>query len=252
VATPPDAMGDAVAIIPARLASERFPGKVLADDTGSPLVWHVVEQTRLASSVSRVVVATDSRRVLDAVESLGGEGVMTSADHPNGTSRLAEAARALDLAEQAIVVNVQGDEPEIDPNVIDACVGMLVSSGRDMSTVASPFAADEDPADPNIVKVVARADGRALYFTRALVPYARSGASAQPSKHIGIYAYRRAFLEIYAGLTPTPLEQTERLEQLRALEHGYEIVVATCVARHHGIDTQEQYAAFVARHRARA
>lgn len=243
-------MGDAVAIIPARLGSERFPAKVLADRTGHPLVWHVHEAARAASSIARVVVATDAPEVEHAVTALGGEAVMTRADHANGTSRLAEAAATLGLAEDAIVVNVQGDEPELAPAVIDRAVDALATGGCDMATVASPFASNEDPADPNIVKVVVRRDGRALYFSRARIPYVRGEATAPPLKHIGLYVYRRRFLERYASLPPTPLETAERLEQLRALEHGHDIAVAVCEAHHHGIDTPEQYDAFVRRWRA--
>lgn len=234
-----------IAIIPARLASERFPRKVLADATGKPMICHVVDAARRASSIDRVVVATDAQDVADVVIADGAEGVLTG-EHPNGTSRLAEAARHLGLDDDEIIVNVQGDEPEIDPGVIDACVATLESSEAEMATVASPFADDEDPADPNIVKVVCRADGRALYFSRARIPHERSPAPAL--KHVGLYAYRRRFLDVYAALAPTPLEQAERLEQLRALEHGHDIAVAIHATHHHGIDTPEQYEAFVARY----
>lgn len=200
--------------------------------------------------VDRVVVATDASEVAAAVRAFGGEVVLTSEDHPNGTSRLAEASAALGLSPQDIVVNVQGDEPEIEADVIDAAVEALRASGSSVATVASPFAPGEHPGDPNIVKAVVGRSGRALYFTRALAPYPRDGTfapGAGPYKHIGLYVYRCAFLEQYAALTPTPLEETEKLEQLRVLEHGFEIAVAIRLAKHCGIDTPEQYDAFVAR-----
>lgn len=239
-------MQPAIAIIPARYASQRFPGKVLADRTGKPLIRHVYEQVRRAGRVGRVIVATDDRRVLEAVEAFGGEAVMSRGEHPNGTSRIAEVAAGLDAP---VIVNVQADEPEIEPTLIDAAIRCL-DEHRDcpVATLASPFAGDEDPADPNIVKVVVDAAGRALYFSRALIPYDRDGdASSRPLKHVGMYVYRREFLPAFARLAPTPLERTEQLEQLRVLEHGHRIAVEIVDARHHGIDTPEQYEAFVRR-----
>lgn len=240
----------AVAVIPARYASVRFPGKPLADRTGKPLIQHVYERVRGARLVGRVIVATDDDRIAQAVRRFGGEALMTAAGHPNGTCRIAEVAPGLDAD---LIVNVQGDEPEIDPDLIDAAVtGLLDHPDAVASTLASPFAPQEDPADPNIVKVVIDAAGRALYFSRAKVPHAREGdGPARPLKHVGMYVYRRPFLATYAGLAPTPLERTERLEQLRILEHGYEIAVIVADVSHHGIDTPEQYEAFVGRHKAR-
>ncbi len=235
-----------VAIIPARMGSTRFPGKVLASETGRPLVWHVHEAARRAARISRVVVATDDARVAAAVAPFGIESVMTG-DHPNGTSRLAEAAERLGLPPDGIVANVQGDEPEIEPGVIDAAVETLERAGVEVGTVASPFAPDEDPANPNIVKVVTSGAGLALYFSRSLIPFARDGAGQQPLKHVGLYTYRVSFLDKYRDLAPTPLEQTEKLEQLRVLEHGFRIAVAVRPCHHHGIDTPEQYSAFVRR-----
>ncbi len=242
-------MRKAVAIIPARLGSTRFPAKVLADATGKPLIRHVVEAASRGSMIERVVVATDDERVRAVVESFGGTAIMTSRDHPNGTSRLAEAARALRLADDAVIVNVQGDEPEIEGDVIDAAVRSLLDAGAEVSTVASPFGPGEDPSDPNIVKVVLRRDSTALYFSRSLVPHARAGGVPAASlKHVGLYCYRAAFLHRYVALEPTPLERSEMLEQLRVLEHGFRIAVAVRDVRTVGIDTPEQYAAFVARH----
>lgn len=237
-----------VAIIPARLGSTRFPRKVLANATGKPLIQHVWESARLASSLSRVVIATDSHEVRDAVLAFGGECVMTREDHPNGSSRLAEAADALCLADHDIVVNVQGDEPEIDPGCIDVAVASLRSTSADAATIASPFAADEDPANPNLVKVVLARDGTALYFSRSLIPHTRHGGTPlTPLRHVGLYVYRAATLRTYVQLAPTPLEQSEMLEQLRLLEHGLRIAVAVRTVTTTGIDTPAQYTEFVNR-----
>lgn len=245
-----------VAIIPARLGSTRFPGKVLADRTGWPLIRHVCAAASRARVLTRVVVATDDERVASAVRGFGGEAVMTSAAHTSGTSRLAEAAAAMGLPADSLVVNVQGDEPELDGSVIDAAVAALraAPAGVPMSTAAVPFAAGEDPRDPNIVKVVVRVDGTAMYFSRSVIPFVRDAGAVDPVgplRHVGLYAYRRAFLDTYAALAPTALERTEQLEQLRVLAHGHAIAVAVCGGRAHaGIDTPEQYEAFVERWRA--
>ena len=242
-----------IAIIPARLASTRFPEKVLAADTGKPLVQHVYEATRASRGIDRVVIACDHERVERAVRAFGGEAVMTRVDHPNGTSRLHEAATTLGLADNDIVVNVQGDEPELEPGLIEAAVEALRAATNPrvvIATIASPFAPGQDPANPAIVKVVRRADGTALYFSRSQIPFDRDNRrdpAAAPLKHVGLYAYRRRFLAAYITLPATPLEQAEQLEQLRALEHGYEIAVAVREVHSHGIDTPEQYRAFVAR-----
>ncbi len=239
----------ALAVIPARYASMRFPGKPLAADTGKPLIRHVVEQVRQARRVARVIVATDDERIAAAVRGFDAEAMMTRVDHPNGTSRIAQVVDELGDACPTIVVNVQGDEPEIPPAIIDALVDALAADDDvPMATIASSFAADEDPTDPNIVKVIADRRGRAMYFSRSLIPFDRDGEGRPaPLKHLGIYAYRRAFLPVYVGLAPTPLEQCEKLEQLRVLERGHAIRVVEATAHHHGIDTPEQYAAFVAR-----
>ena len=241
-----------VAIIPARLASTRLPGKVLLAETGRPLIQHVVEAARKSRSLARVVVATDAAEVAEAVRGFGGEVVMTRADHPNGTSRLAEAARKLKLRDQDVVVNVQGDEPEMEKGFIDAAVRALVASGAEVATVALPFAAGEDAGNPNIVKVVLAKDKRALYFSRSRVPYVRDpGAGAGPPlRHVGLYVYRVGFLKRYVRMAPAPIEVAESLEQLRVLWHGGRVQVAVCSGRTPaGIDTPEQYAAFVARWR---
>jgi len=248
----------AVIIIPARMASTRFPGKVLAAKTGKPLIQHVYEAAKQAACAGRVVIATDDARVAGAAKGFGAESVMTRADHPNGTSRLAEAAAKLGLGAGEVVVNAQGDEPELEPALIDAAVGVLAGSGAPMATAAVPFAPGEDPADPHMVKVVVRRDGRAMYFSRALIPFERgrgatTRAGVPPLKHIGLYVYRRPFLDTYLSLPETALEKTEQLEQLRVLWHGHDISVAVRNIRTFGgIDTPEQYEAFVKRHAARA
>ncbi len=248
----------AIALLPARYASTRFPAKPLAKETGKFLIQHVYEQASLAKRISQVIVATDDARIEEAVKSFGGTVVMTSPDHPNGTSRLAEVAASLnDANDDTIFVNVQGDEPEIDPGCIDQVVDVLDHSGRaSIGTLASPFADDEDPSDPNLVKVVCDRTGHALYFSRACVPFDRdndtSGLPPIPLKHIGLYAYRKSFLAEYVQLPPTPLEQAEQLEQLRALEHGKSIAVGIAAfSTHPGIDTPNQYAAFVNRWRSK-
>lgn len=231
---------------------------MLAAETGTPLVVHVLEQARRARSLDEVLVAADHPRIVAAVEAAGGRAILTRDDHPNGTSRLAEVAARLEAEGIAadVLVNVQGDEPEIEPETIDAAARLLVRSPwADVATIASPFAPDEDPADPNLVKVVLGVDGRALYFSRAPIPFhrdARRGgpARARPLRHVGLYAYRAAFLRVFIGYPTSALEETESLEQLRALEHGHAIAVAVRDARSQGIDTPAQYAAFVARHRA--
>lgn len=247
-------------IIPARLGSTRLPGKVLLDQTGWPLIRHVWASARSARAASRVVIATDDARVLEAARGFGAEAVLTRPDHPNGTSRLAEAAAQLGLGMDELIVNVQGDEPEVEPEAIDAAVGALTASEADprgpaaIGTLAVPFAEGEDPRDPNCVKVVLGARGRALYFSRSLIPFdrdARREPEARPLRHVGLYVYRRSFLETYVALPSTPLERSEQLEQLRALEAGYAVAVAVRPSARVGIDTPEQYAAFVRRWRSR-
>jgi len=262
----------ALAVIPARLASTRFPRKLLADRTGKPLIQHVVERVMLAQRVSRIIVAADHLELERAVTVIPGrvETMLTRNDHPNGTSRIAEVVARLtrdanpetrDPRPQTrnpawdLIVNVQGDEPEIEPEVIDQLIdGLAADPAAPMATLASDFAPDEDPNNPNIVKLVTTAAPplRALYFSRSLIPFdrdKRGPAAVRVLKHPGLYAYRPEFLLKYVTLAPTPLEQAEQLEQLRALEHGYAIAVVMTRTRHHGIDTAEQYEAFVQRWR---
>lgn len=244
----------AAAVIPARYASTRFPGKPLADLTGKPMIVHVLERASACATIGTIIVATDDERIARAVRNAGYEARMTRADHPNGTCRIQEVARTLS---EEIIVNIQGDEPQIEPALVDLTVRALQNApDAPMATLVSPFAPGEDPANPNIVKCVVGADGRALYFSRSVIPFNRDGARAPhavaPRKHIGLYVYRRSFLDTFVALTPTPLEQTECLEQLRVLEHGYPIVCAVGEAHFAGIDTPEQYAEFVQRVKTRA
>ena len=204
-----------------------------------------------AASIARVVVACDDDRIVDALRPYHTECVLTRPDHPNGTSRVAEAAASLGIDESTPIVNVQGDEPEIEASTIDAAVHALVERGTPVATVASAFAESDDPTNPNIVKVVCNEAGEALYFSRAAIPFGR-GISPRYYKHIGLYVYRRSFLDVVGSLSPTRLELAEKLEQLRFLEHGYSIAVAPVTASHVGIDTKEQYEAFVERWQSRA
>ncbi|MFB3892549.1 MAG: 3-deoxy-manno-octulosonate cytidylyltransferase [Phycisphaerae bacterium] len=234
-----------IVMIPARFGATRLPGKPLLDRTGKPLIQHVVEAARGAKSAARVIVATDDDRIARAVERFGGTAVMTSAACRTGTDRLAEAAGKLGLADDDIVVNVQGDEPEMPPSCIDTLAELLVRSGQPMATLATPLAADQAD-NPNKVKVVLDKNGRAMYFSRARIPFDRDGTgTARYLLHLGIYAYRAGFLKTFTALAPTPAEQAEKLEQLRALEHGYGIAAAVVDYHGTGIDTPEDYEAFV-------
>lgn len=239
-------------VIPARMASSRFPGKALAAETGLPLVVHVLQQAQEAKLVNRVIVAAPDKEIIEAVHAHGGEALLTRMDHPNGTSRIAEVAETLDSSIE-ILVNVQGDEPEIDPAVIDAVIQTLREKvDSPVATVASPFGPEDDIENPNLVKVVLDQQSRALLFSRAPIPFDRdnSGQRAlQTLRHVGIYAYRREFLAEFSSWPPTPLEQTEQLEQLRILEHGRSIAVTVQSCSGEGIDTPEQYAKFLTRHR---
>jgi 3-deoxy-manno-octulosonate cytidylyltransferase (CMP-KDO synthetase) len=238
---------NAIAIIPARYASTRLPGKPLLDQTGKPLIQHVVEAVTSASSIQRIVVATDDSRIADAVEAFGGNCVMTRADHPSGTDRIAESAEKLGLKDDDIVVNVQGDEPEMPGACVDQLVELLAGGDWAIATLATPLS-DDEADDPNKVKVALRHDGRALYFSRSRIPFDRDlSREVRYLLHLGIYAYRVAFLKRYAALPPTPAEQAEKLEQLRALESGFDIAVGLTDYRGGGIDTPADYEAFVSR-----
>lgn len=224
-------------IIPSRYASTRLPGKPLRMIAGQTLIHRVYNRAILAKSPDIVVVATDHRDIAEEVESFGGRVVMTAVNHPTGTDRLAEVAEQ--LADYDIIVNVQGDEPFIDPDVIDRLAKMLTEhENLDMVTAAAPLK-KEEYQDASTVKVVVNQKGEALYFSRALIPYPREGFAMPPLKHIGVYAYRRSFLLTYAKTEQTPLEKTESLEQLRALETGHKIGVIRIETEDIGIDTEE-------------
>ncbi len=242
-----------VAIIPARYASTRLPGKPLIEIAGRPMILHVIRRASMAESIDRVIVATDDERVFEVVRAAGESVVMTSRDHETGTDRLAEVARQLDAE---IIVNVQGDEPLIEPSTIESALApLLADPAIVMSTTCEPIESVEDLIKPSVVKVVVDRQGFALYFSRHPIPFPRAGVleygsleaalREQPgllnrySKHTGMYVYRRDFLLTYAGLPPTPLEQIEALEQLRALEHGYRIRVVPVAHRSTGVDTPE-------------
>ncbi len=250
----------AAVIIPARFASTRLPGKPLLRQTGKYLVQHVWERARQARRVGEVLVATDDPRIVAAVESFGGHAVLTRRDHPSGTDRVAEAARRLDAD---VLINLQGDEPLIDPAALDLLPTLLEHDpGADMATLATPMASEERWRDPNCVKVVCDAGGRALYFSRSPIPFVRDGRpdfAAAPRvntpgspcflQHLGLYAYRRAFLFELASRPPAALEQAEKLEQLRALAMGRRIAVGVVGQAPAGVDTWDDYERFVAAYR---
>jgi len=241
----------ATVVIPARYGSTRFPAKIVASETGMPLVQHVVEQAKKCRRVKRIIVATDDKRIVEALKPFDTTVVMTSEKHQSGTDRIAEVAETLD---SEIVVNVQGDEPEIEPEIIDALVDRLEQHpADDMATACTMFSGSMDFRDPNLVKVISDRQGHAIYFSRSPIPYRREPDFAENAAyylHLGIYAYWREFLLKFSSWPPTPLEKTEKLEQLRALEHGRSIFVLNVQRATHGIDTPEQYAAFVNRFKA--
>ncbi len=228
-------------VIPARFASTRLPGKPLKDVAGKPMICRVYDRAAQAKTLSGVVVATDDERILRAVEENGGRAMMTAKDHPTGTDRLAEVAAA--YPDVDLIINVQGDEPLIEPSLIDE-LGRTFEEDDDlrMATVMTPITEESEQKNPNNVKVVTDKNGYALYFSRSLLPYPRNDAGTPVYKHIGIYAYRRNFLLSYAKMEPTPLERAESLEQLRALENGYKIKCIKTNARFVGVDTSEDLA----------
>ena len=231
------------AVIPVRYASTRLPGKPLLKETGKYLVQHVYEQVIRAKRVDRVLVATDDRRILDAARSFGAEAVLTSPDHASGTDRVAEAARAI---EADVILNVQGDEPGIEPSLLDRLAGLLLEDEEvRMATAATPIRKPAALASQNVVKVVLDGASRALYFSRSPIPHgAAPGGTPPPLKHLGVYAFRRETLFTFTALPPAPAERVERLEQLRALHHGISIRVLITEDDPPGIDTPEEYAAF--------
>lgn len=242
-------MNDFVVVIPARYGSSRLPGKPLMDIGGLPMVQHVWMRAN-DSGASRVVIATDDARIEQSAQAFGAEVVMTRDDHPSGTDRLAEVAAMLQLPDETIVVNVQGDEPLLPASAIDRVAERLAADSRaSISTLAEPIHDVDTLFNPNVVKVVTDLTGRALYFSRAPIPWDRNAWKTQPPtlletdawlRHIGLYAYRAGFLAEYVNWQPAPLEQLEQLEQLRALQYGHLIQVATVTSSlPGGVDTQE-------------
>ncbi len=244
-------------VIPARLASTRLPRKLVLRETGKPLIQHTYEAARRARRPAGVIVAADHEEIAAAVRSFGGQVVMTSPDCASGTDRVAEVARQLPKVD--IIVNVQGDEPELSADAIDLVVDLIERDGSaSMATLATPIRDRTKLLDPSCVKVVFDISGRALYFSRAAIPHARDWSDDllvfEPPQfylHLGLYAYRREFLLKLSTLPRAPLEKLENLEQLRVLEHGYSIQVGLVNEPTVGIDTPEDYAAFVTRERAR-
>ena len=231
-----------VAVIPARYGSTRFPGKPLEVLAGKPIIQHVAARTARARLVQRVVVATDDERIYRCVVGFGGEAVMTSPDHDTGTDRIGEAIADIECD---IVVNVQGDEPTVDPGAIDKAVSPLVDDDSlVMSTLAAPIREREEILSPHVVKVVVDGTGFALYFSRSPIPGDRNeryeiDSRVRYRKHIGLYVFRRDFLDTYVSLDRTTLERAEELEQLRALENGYRIRVVDIDEAYVGVDTPE-------------
>lgn len=243
-AAPDAAVGgtDAVwAVIPARYASTRFPGKPLAPIAGRPMIQHVYERTARTPSVSRVLVATDDERIAGAVRDFGGEAVMTG-EAATGTDRIAEAVtlQSTGGAAPGWVLNVQGDEPLVDPADLETLVsGVLAASDAVMGTLVYPFRNETEFRDPDMVKAVLDAQGRALYFSRAPIPFPRGPGQGWGWLHLGVYLYRTAFLHTFHRLPPTPLSEREQLEQLRALEHGYTIHCFEARTLGFGVNTPE-------------
>jgi len=227
-----------ICVIPARFASTRLPGKPLALIAGKPMIQHVYTKACQAKLPEEVIVATDDQKVADVVKSFGGEVIMTSSEHPSGTDRLAEVA--LNYPDVDVIVNVQGDEPMITPQVIDALAEAFIKDEKLTMATLKTLMDPEEYDNPNVVKVVTDLHDYALYFSRSLLHYPRKKTEDfKAYKHIGIYAYRRDFLLQYAALEPTCLEQIESLEQLRVLENGFKIKVLNTDFHGIGIDTQE-------------
>ncbi|MFQ5956666.1 MAG: 3-deoxy-manno-octulosonate cytidylyltransferase [Candidatus Brocadiales bacterium] len=246
----------AYAVIPARYGSTRLPGKLILPEakavTGMHIIEHVYCRVKDAETIEDVVVATDDQRIYDVVKGFGGCVKMTSAEHNSGTERVAEVAKELAAD---IIVNVQGDEPEIRPEMVDTVVSTLSEDHKAaMATLANPILSTNELNDPNAVKVVIDNNGYAIYFSRSPIPHSEHSGDETLGqetffKHLGIYAYRRDFLINYASLTPSKLEKVERLEQLRAISNGYKIRVSVTPHSCHGIDTPEDFKRFLAKYR---
>ena len=230
----------AIVVIPARYQSSRLPGKPLADIAGRPMIEHVYRRAQAAESVGSVLVATDDTRIQEAVTKFGGKVVLTAGDHQSGTDRLAEAVCDLKFD---LVVNLQADEPLVNPMAIDLALKALANNPKLlMSTIRCPIETPADLENPNVVKVAVDTEGFALYFSRSPIPYFRNFDLETPQsayRHVGLYAYRRKFLLHLASLKPTQLERTEQLEQLRALEHGFRIQTVEIKQEPVGVDTQQ-------------
>ena len=227
-------------VIPARFSSSRFPGKILASIASKPMLQHVYERASQARYLSSIVVATDDERIFQVARTFGARVQMTRSDHPSGTDRVAEVASAENCD---IVVNIQGDEPLIDPSAIDAAILPMAHDDEiQMATLKKRIEDQTEITNPNVVKVVTDLRGDAIYFSRHPIPYHREEGTAVHFKHIGLYLYRRDFLLAYPTLPVGPLEQAERLEQLRALENGYKIRVMETEYESLGVDTPEDWA----------
>ncbi|MFA5865575.1 MAG: 3-deoxy-manno-octulosonate cytidylyltransferase [Phycisphaerae bacterium] len=240
-------MANAIVVIPARYASSRFPGKILARATGKFLIEHVYEQAKKARLVRDVIIAADDARTMKAAETFGAKTIMTDPDLPSGTDRVAAAIKDMDVD---IVINVQGDEPTMHPDAIDQLVELMIDRTTPMATLATPFKSNKEIANPNYVKVLLNKNHFAMYFSRSIIPYPRDGFASLPAGfthllHLGIYAYQKDFLLQLTNLPPAPIEQIEKLEQLRVLWNGYNIKVGITPYRTNGIDTPEQYQEFV-------
>jgi 3-deoxy-manno-octulosonate cytidylyltransferase (CMP-KDO synthetase) len=250
-----------LACIPARYGSTRFPAKVLAKDTGKFLIQHTYEQACLAKLPDKVIIAADDERIAAAAKSFGAECILTSPEHKSGTDRIAEAVKKLSaercpLNADDIIVNLQADEPEIDPENIDYLAKLLLDNHQcRMATLVAEFENTEQLKDPNIVKVVVDKDNYAIYFSRSVIPYDRkagnSGEIKNYLRHLGIYAYRKDFLLEITSMPQSRLEKIEKLEQLRVLDNGYSILTGRVKHTHDGIDTPDQYADFVKRQKSK-
>ncbi len=237
-------MTEFAVVIPSRYQSVRLPGKPLREILGKPMIEHVCDRAN-ESGAREVIVATDDERIADVVERFGGTVCMTGTQHQSGTERIAEVADLCDWDDDTIVVNLQGDEPAMSPSLIDECAKLLANSGADIATLASPFESMDDFVNPNVVKVVRNAEGDALYFSRAAIPFARDAgndeqAMALSLQHHGLYAYRCSALRRFVTAEPAGLEKTEALEQLRAMVLGMRIAVGVASVRPGtGVDTEE-------------
>jgi 3-deoxy-manno-octulosonate cytidylyltransferase (CMP-KDO synthetase) len=241
-----------VGVIPARYQSSRFPGKPLIDIHGKPMIQHVYERAGQAHKLDRLLIATDDRRILEAARSFGGECLLTRDDHASGTDRVAEVCELLDLPDSDIIINIQGDEPLLLPEMIEQLIEVLHAFPECcMATLAFPSSNRQEYFNPNVVKIVADRNGKALYFSRSPLPYFRDDpATTQLNflKHLGFYAYRLGFLRVFTKLPQGILETTEKLEQLRALEHGYPIFAALTTTDTLGVDTPEDLKMLLERH----